>query len=80
MELLIGEWADKHSTLNVFDFLKQRKKPCCIHLICKKSFLTYSLKVFVRVLSQVLPIFFRRPVFTPFNLQQKEEKTPLSVS
>lgn len=26
MELLIGERADKHSTLNVFDFLKQRKK------------------------------------------------------
>lgn len=25
-ELLIGEGADKHSTLNVFDFLKQRRK------------------------------------------------------
>lgn len=27
MVLLIGERADKHSTLNVFDLLKQRKKP-----------------------------------------------------
>lgn len=80
MELLIGEQADKHSTLNVFDFLKQRKKtlPCliwdtywytywrCIHLICKKSLLTYSLTVFVRVLSQVWPIFFQTPCFYSF--------------
>lgn len=72
MELLIGERADKHSTLNVFDFLKHRKKPFLVisetltdtltnvafTLSVKKSFLTYSLKVFVHVLSGVAHCFY----------------------